>query len=870
MPTFLRRLRARLKYGHHTADVAREIELHRILAEEQARGGGVSDADAKARAARQLGNITLAREAARSVWVSRWIDAARQDTRYAVRMLWRNPGFAATAIGALVLGVSLNLSLFTVFNTVAWQPWAVPFTDRVVLVQATRTDKSISGVSPVESRYLRDRAHSADVIAFSETRVQLGADPTAPTAPARLVSANYFPALKLALQHGAGFRPSDDEPATARAVAVIGARVWRTQFNADASVIGRDVLVNNVPFTIVGVAQEGARDSVLSPPPDVWIPVASRPLMEPNDEFSRKFPTEAGHCCVKLAARLRDGVDVEAAALELAALDIQYMADHTELRGTSSTGGGLRVTSTRMADQPQASRFVPAFLLMFAGTGLLLLLACANVGNLLLARAMARQREIGVRLALGAARGRVVRQLLTEGLVIAGIATLCALPIANILPSAIFGVIETSPEAAALVFAIDRSVLFFSIAVMAATSVLFSLAPALRGTRLAAASVRSGRGNASATGRVALRTALLAVQVAISAVLIISAGLLSRGIIRASAADLGFKADGVVAATISLPKNAYTPDAEAAMGAELERSLAAAAIGPVGATNVRPMSQSRMGARVPVADSVEPTRVELHEVSPGYFSLLGVRLTAGRVFQPNETHAIVVNRTLARLFGAGDRAIGRPLGPDNTSEIIVGIVDDAQLTGLGPVAPTFFRASPGFAPYILLRDTPRAAGTLRATLAGLDKRATLTIAPLSDGLREEMRTAGVGAGVATLLALSAILLASIGVFGVFSFMVTERQREIGVRLALGARAGDVIRTVLGGAAIAIGSGLAVGLALAFVAGSLLSNNLYGLSPRDPVSFGLAIAVLALAAVVSMAGPLRRALRVDPAVTLRQD
>ncbi len=866
MPSFLRRLRARLKYGRHEQDLIRELALHREMAERDARDAGFSGEDARSRAARIVGNHTLAREEARSVWIARWIDASWQDGRYAVRTLRRNPGFAATAVGALVLGISLNVSLFTVFNAVALRPWDVPNPQRVVLIQPVRPDTSISGMSPVEIRYLQSRSHSAEVIGFSEVRLQLGDDPTAPSSPARLVSSNYFSTLKIGLQLGQAFMPSDDAPASTRNVVVIGARAWRTRFNADPAVIGREVKLNNVPFIVVGVAADDARDSVLSPPPDAWLPIAALPSIQPHDDWSRKLPIDVTYCCVKTAARLKDGVSLEAAAADLAGLDRQFMAEHPELATTPSGGGALRVTTTRMIDQPQAARFVPAFYLMFGGTGLLLLLACANVGNLLLARAMARQREIGVRLALGAGRSRVIRQLLTEGMVLAILGAIGALPIANALPRIVFSFLETSKVAPVLTFALDRAVLGFSMAIAIVSSLLFSLAPALRGTRALASSVRGGRGGA---GKLTLRTALLTVQVAISAVLLVSAGLLGRGILRASTADLGFRTDGILTATISLPINAYQKDAEKALGAEFERRLEQAGIGAIGATNLRPLSQSRRAMRMPITPDGPPTRVEFHEVSPGYFGLLGIRVSSGRVFNSGEAHAIVVNRTLAEALG-GDLAIGKSLQPDSTPETIVGIVEDAQLTGLGKVAPTFFRAPEGFSPYVMTRDSAQAAAVLRATIAELEPRAIVEMARLSDGMREEVRTGGIGAGVAVMLALSAILLAGIGVFGVFSFMVTERSREIGVRLALGAGHGDVARTVLGGAAVALGGGLVLGLVLAALAGSLLDNALYGLSPRDPIAFGAAIAVLGFAAMLSTALPVWRALKIDPSTTLRQD
>jgi predicted permease len=866
MGAFFRRLRARLKYRDHARELAREIDTHRAMAADRFAADGTAPRDAHAHASRLLGNDTLAREDARAVWVARWAEHLWQDARYAIRGLRRSPVFAVTAIGALGLGVSLNVSLFTVFNAVALRQWQVAEPDRVVLIQAVRSERTTNGISPVEGRYLQARARGVDAFIFSEQRILMGDDVTGAGAPARLVSANYFSALRMPLQHGAGFLPMDDDPAQARAVFVMGNGVWHRQFGGDPGIVGQTVKLNNIPFTVVGIGAEDARDSPLSPAPDAWLPIASLPLLEPNDPFSRALPTDPGRCCVKFAGRLRDGVTIEAAGVELAGLDVQYHTDQG-----LPMDGSLRVTRTRLTDQPQAARFLPIFAMMFAGTFLLLLLSCANVGNLLLARAMSRQREIGVRLALGAGRGRVIRQLLTEGLVLAAVSTAIALPIAKTLPNLVLRLVQDSGEEA-LKLTLDPSVVLFAALVAAASCLLFSLAPAFRGTRAAAASVRAGRSGSSGSGRLPLRTALLTVQIAISAVLLVAAGLLMRGIALAASADLGFTPDGVVAASIELPKNAYTEDASAALGDELARRLADADIGAVGIASVVPFGSSRATSLIqaPGGQPDDRLRVDLDDVSPGYFGVLHLRLISGRLFNNHEPGVVVINRALERRLAPGGSAIGLPLEPSKTPQIIVGVVGDAQLGGLGDVPPTVFRPTSGFEPHVLLPDTPAAAARLQSMLASLDPRAAVRFTRLTDSMNSQLRTSGFGAGVAAALGVAAIVLAAIGIFGVFSYMVTERSKEIGVRLALGARNADIIRTVLGGASIALGVGLGVGLCLALGAGSILSENLFGLSPRDPAAFAGAIGVLVIAALASTVTPVLRALRVDPAITLRQE
>jgi predicted permease len=867
MPTFLRRLRARIKYWNHDRDLMKEIDEHRKMAERAERTGGLPNDDARFAAARALGNTTLSREAARAVWLAPWIESLWQDVRYALRVLRRNPVFAGTAIAALAFGVSLNVSLFTVFDAAVLRPWLVPQSQRVVLAQPVRTDRGISGVSPVEGGYLRANMKSADLVMFTERRLQIGSDDELRGSPARAISANYFSALRLQLQMGAGFEAADDEPGRARPVFVMGAATWRRRFGADPQIVGKTVTINNVPFTVIGVAREDARDSALSPPPQAWISIASLPLADPNDEFSRNLPTNPKYCCVKLAARLRDGITAEAAAAEIAGLDRQYQ----EAQGTA-VDGRIRLTSTRMADQPQAARFLPAFAMMFAGTTLLLLLTCANVGNLLLARSMARQREIGVRLALGAGRGRVIRQLLTEGLVLIGASAALALPVARTLPALVLRWVADDPTEEVLDLALNPTVLLFTAALAVVSCLLFSLAPALRSTRSAAATVRASRGGSGAANRLPLRTALLAVQVAISAVLLVSAGLLSRGLLRAATSSLGFVPSGVASISIALPRNAYSEAAQNALGDELARQISAAGIGTYAIASDSPLSGVVTSTRLDLPGHVnEPAvRIEVHMVTPGYFDVLGVRLVSGRVFRDGERNVAVINRAFEERLAPGGSAIGLPIEAGERPPTVIGVVDDAKLTGLGNPEPAMFQAATGFNGTILAAYSQQTVGRVQAIVTHLDPRATVTVTMLRDEIANQLRASGIGVALAGVLGGAAVLLVAIGIFGVFSFMVTERSHEIGVRLALGAAHGDIVRNVLGGASIAMGGGLAIGFALSFAAGSILRSNLYGLSPRDPWAFAIAIAVLATAGAISTLAPLRRAMRVDPAITLRQD
>jgi predicted permease len=868
MAKVFRRLLARLRYGHRGDDLAREIESHRAMAQAALESSGLSSAEAKQRSMRQMGNVTLARERARDVWVAPRLESVWQDIRYAGRTLRRSPGFTTMAAAALVVAIGLNTSLFSVFNALVLKPWPIPQADRGIVVFAESAGARATGVSPVEYRLLRDQARSARLVAILPTRVQLGDDQDA-NSPARLVSANYFDVLGIGLTLGRGFLADEDQPGDPRPVVVLGDAAWRQRFAADAGIIGRQVTLNGVAFTVVGVAAPDATDSPLeSRRPLAWMPLAVSPLLNPNQPFARDLLTSPGRCCVQVAGRLTAGASRTSAAAELTTLDHQFRVGQHE-----TDPSRVLVADTTLATQPDAARVMPIFALLFGGVLLLLLLACANVGNLQLARAMSRRREIGIRVSLGASRLRVVRQLLTEGLVLAVAAGLISIYVAYALPPFLLAQLTGGADAVSLPLAPDLRVLLFTATISLLACGLFSLAPALRGTRVTVDAVRGGRPEVT-TARVPLRTALLAIQVAISTVLLVAAGLLVRGVLHAATFDVGFRTRDVVAASLQLPRGAYTPQATHALLLNLQQAFASADAGPVGTTGIVPLAHvtaSQGGIRLASEPVSAGRTVDLQTVSPAYFDVLHLPVVAGRAFTAADGgDALVVNETLARTLWPDRVAVGRTFVAGSNTCLVVGVVKDAYLTSLDRVPPAMFQQDRAESPQLVLRDVPGARERVRAIMAGLDRRAIVTFHRLSDNLREYLQDSIVGAAMAAGLGLAGLGLAAIGVFGVFSYIVTERSREIGIRLAIGARGRDVVGLVLGRTAGALGAGLAVGVGLSLVASPILRSVLYGVSPRDPLALVAAAATLTTAALAATVVPVRRALCVDPAVTLRQD
>lgn len=871
MPTFFRRLRARLKYWNHERDLKREIEAHREMAAGAWVDSGHDDDEARVRAARQLGNTTLAREASRAVWVARWWEATSQDVRYALRGLRHAPGFALAAIFTLTAGLALNTSVFTAINAVLVRPWQLPNADRVVSVFLGRGSGAVTygGMSVAELRYLAAESRTADIVGMRDEQVEFDASP-GDRRPVRVATGNYFSTLGVPVQVGRGFEPAEDLTDAPRAVVVLGDRTWRELYGGRADLVGTAIKINGVPFLVVGIAAPNAKDTPLDPPAAAWLPFAATALLGGNESVDRHFLTDPATCCSDVAGRLVPGATRQAAQEELAGLSQRFHADH------NIPSRGIMVSGTALGDGPRAGTATPIFSLITAGTLLVLLLACANVGNLLLARALARRTEMRVRLALGASRGRVIRQLMTESLLVAGIAGLLSLPIAGWLPTQLFAAIDPR-IAQALDMRIDMNVWLFTLAVVIFAAVSFALMPAIRATRAAARLNAGARGGADRAG-VRLRMALLCGQVAIGVVLLITAGLLTRAVTRAGQIDPGFRLDDVTVATVSLPPLAYSAERKAALAASIA-AMTVADGSPLAAFAERePLAQGNAirQVRLPGEDAAANRTVEWQSVAPGYFAVMGIPMLSGRTPPTGSQSEVVVNETMARLLWQTTDALGRVfVGGNGAPMTVVGVAQDARLSEVDEQAPIGFamagvneRPSGAALPMTFVVRRTHAPDFERA-LTAIDARIRVVTKPVADNLDTMLRPSKLGASMAAAMGLLAIVIAGIGVSGVFSYLVTARRREVGVRLALGANRRSIVRVVLGSAGWALLGGALAGVLIAAALSPALQIYLYGLSPFDPVAFARALGLLAALAILATIGPIVRATRVDPAVTLRQ-
>lgn len=642
------------------------------------------------------------------------------------------------------------------------------------------------------------------------------------------------------------------------ATAVLGNALWQRAFGADLAVIGRTIYVNDMAVVVVGVAKRGLAG--LYPfTTELWMPTAALRVLQPSHHLISGSATM--NCCVGVAGRLTPGATVQSASTETELLIRQLDSD--QHRGPRS----LLLTGTRPFEQQ--SRGVRPMMLLFAAVVAVLLLACANVGNLQLARAVARRPELSVRLSLGASRRRIVQQLLTETLVLAMFAGLVGLVVAQAIPYMILG---ATGDRSASDLTPDAALLVFAVALCGITTLIVGLAPALRGTRDAAAFVaveRMGLG----LRRPALRTVLLSGQVALSTTLLLAASLLTRGLLHGLTTDRGFDVGAVTIVTVTWPPGASDAARSATFVADLREALTSASDRLVGLADAAPLQPSRLMTDVRrLEDPPGNARtVHLRPVSTVTFEVLGIPFVAGRAFsEARGAREVVVNETFARTVWPGAAAVGKKLVQGAHTYDVVGVTRDVQFTDLGPIEPVLHQPiTVGGNPRLLVRSQPAdIAVQARAIAHRLDPRAALTVAPLNANIREALSNSYAGVAVSWALGALALLLAVVGVFGVFSYLVAERTREIGIRLALGAGRSEIIRLVFGATRGAVLSGLGAALLLSVAAGQTLRAFLFGLSPFDPAAYTGAAALLTAAALVATFIPVRRAMRVDPAVVLR--
>jgi predicted permease len=804
-----------------------------------------------------------------------------QDLRFAARLLRKNPGFTALAVLSLALGIGVNTAIFSLVRAVLLPPLPVPDAGRLVSIyhRYTRGQESLSSTSYPDYEYYRDHNQVlSGLMAYCQVPMSVRIGEQAEQISGELATPNYFSVLGLRAAVGRTFLAED------RDVAVIGDRLWRSRFGGDPNVAGRTIHIVRHTFTIVGVAPPGYRGLVLDwgDPPELWVPMAAFPEAVPD--FPEQMLQLRGADWLLVTGRLKPSVSMAQAQAAIRGMAGQLAQAYPEIHH-DWTAELLPLSRARF--WPSYRKAIVTFLgLLVAVTGVVLLIACFNVANLLLTRGLRRQQEIAVRLALGAGRGRLVRQLTTESVLLSLVGGAAGIAVAS-WTSALIGLYPRPFKIRlALDTHVDAPVLGFALLLSLTTGVLFGLVPARRASRPdLAVSLKSQTPRAGLRG-IALRNGLVVAQVALSLVLLIGAGLFVRTLRNAQASDPAFRTGNAVLVNLELGVAGYSNARGKQFYAQaLERARLLPGVESPALVWMPPLGDVRAGTDVLPPGASRPLQVNWNIASPGYFGTLGLPLVRGRDFNDRDTESAppvaIVNEIMARRFWPGEDPIGKLLhnaDPRTPPLEVVGVVRDGRMQSFREnMRPCFYRPiAQRYVPEMtLVARTPGgpslALSEIRRELRALDKDmpvsgAETMRAHLDRALSQERLTASLLSG----LGLLALALAVVGIYGVMSFSVAQRTREIGIRMALGAQASAVLAMILRHAGILLGAGLAIGWAAAAIVTRYAASLLYGVSPTDPWTFVAVASLLAAAAMIACYLPARRAAHVDPTMALRHE
>ena len=865
-------------------DVDDELSFHLDMRAREFMAQGIPEDEARRRAAESFGDVPAIRgdlrqeraqrnqERARHEW---WHDLLH-DIRFALRSLANNRAFALAAIATLALGIGANSAIFSIVNSVLLRPLPYAEADRLVVLWGKypnygRTSLSLPDFVDWRAQskgFTQIAARHSTVFNYmsGEEPIQLAAD---------RVTANFFTTLGVQPMLGRGFI-AEEELGGDDFVVVLSHGFWQRQFGSDPAVVGRSISLSGQPHTVVGVAPPGFR---FWRDVDLWAPARTD---TPNANRRSEYLVAFG--------RLAPGVTIEQADAEIATVAARLSEQYP------GTNANFQSEVVGLHDQTVASAR-PALLVFSGAVGLVLLIACANVANLLLARAAAREREIAVRSALGASRGRLVRQLLTESTVVAVLGAVGGLLLAA------WGIGALRASGTSLVprlaeVRVDAVVVLFSLALALVTGLLFGLVPALRlASNHLHNAIKEGARGASGGAVARFRSALVLTEVALAVVLLVGAGLLMRSFAELNRVDPGFRPEGILTYQVVFPASRYREVAELAPLYDriIERTRAVPGVTAVAASNTLPMEGAGYISfdieGVPFPEQTEnsaPIDVQPFTVSPEYLRVMGLRLRSGRFIEPRDVDGagdvLVVNSEMVRLFfPEGREPIGMRVSFNGTDSgavwwTVVGVVDVVAQEGLDakPYAQVYLPIAQaqrrGVFVSVKTEGDPMAlVAPVRQALRAVDAELPMNdVRTMEDRVADSIAAPRVSMTVLALFAALAMALAAIGIYGVLSYAVAQRTREIGIRMALGASSGQVRRLIVRQGMAPAVIGLAVGLASAFLVTDLMTKLLFGVTPADPVTFVAVTVFLGLTAFLASYVPARRATLVAPTEALRYD
>jgi putative ABC transport system permease protein len=856
-------------------ELREEMATHReLLAADLERRGLAPDA-ANAAARRAMGNETLMREEARGVWLAFGVESILKDWRYAWRSLRRSPAFTALVVTTMALTIAANTVVFSVVQHVLLAPLPFPDGNRIVrLGWESTSDPQVGQFGVSTDIFHRVSARSRTVEDFAGvTRQQyrIGDDPEERAVATASVTPSFLPMLRVHPAFGRGFTPDDARPG-APSVVMIGFPLWQARYAGSNDILGKVVNLDGTPRAIVGVMPNGFDIPLsLDETPEIWLPLTLDTLTTLNSAF----------------ARLRAGATSATASRELQAIA-------RELRDTVSAHG-YRLVATTARDRVDAND-AHAIQLLFAAVCALLLIACANVANLLLMRGWTRRRELAIRLALGAGRARLARQLLSESILLAvfggGIGLVIAWPGVHTLIAIYPGSLTMGTLGSLDGVAVDGTVLAWTAALSVATGLLFGVAPAfLAGDQSLGDVLRTGGRTVGSGAARRLRNVLIIAEIAVSLVFLAAAGLLVRSFIGLARTPIGYDPVGLAAVETTLPRQLPAPDRAATEAALIEAVRATpgvreAALGGLPQTNVQTGPFAVDGPAGPQV--IDLAFCEMPFVSPNYFHVARIPLIQGRTFDATDpasvTGELVVNEALARRLWPGRSALGARLrvgdGPSARWLTVVGVAGDIHLPGttgglfnLQMYRPT--GAASDVVSSLLVRVAGRASAlepALKQAVEGTGVSARFGRVLMADDIvaRRVLARPRFALAVFGVFAAIALAVCAAGLYGIIAYAVSQRTREIGVRVALGAEPLAVARLVLADSGRLVLVGAALGLAVALAATRVLAGFLYQVRPADPTALGGAVGLLVVVALFATVVPVRRALRIDPMDALRTD
>jgi putative ABC transport system permease protein len=855
--------------------------------------------DAAVQAARRdFGNIALVKETTREMWGWVRLDRWLQDLRYGARLLVRNPAFSVVAILSLALGIGANTALFQLLDAVRLRSLPVPHADELVEIRIADMTGARGNFNWHESvtnpiwEQIRDRQQALRGV-FAWGAEQFNLTTGGPTRMARglWVSGAYFDVLGVRPVAGRLLTVSDDQRGCA-ARAIVSHAFWQREFGGSPSAIGATVTLDAHPVEIVGVTEPRFTGLEVGRGFDVAVPLCADPVIG-GGRLSAGTTWWLSVMGRPLSGWSTEQVTAQLRAISPALFAATLPANYPAMNVKHYLGFQLEAISAGTGISRIRNDYERPLWLLLGTAGLVLLIACANLANLLLARASARGREIAMRVSLGASRGRIIRQLLTENLLLASIGAAAGAGLALFLSQSLVTLLDADGNTIVLDLALGWRVLGFTAGIAVLTCLLFGLAPAIRATRLDTASTlrASGRGATAGRDRASVRRALVVCQVALSMVLLVGALLFARTLFNLMRVDPGFNPEGV--SIVSLDLRPLTLAAEQRLPtrfALLEKFRAVPGIHGVASASVVPVTGSAWGNHAWMADDPGKRQINglLNRVSAGYFSTLGIPLVSGRDFDdrrdtPSNVLVAIVNEEFARTAAPGGNVVGRTLTIEQTpndperSYVIIGVARNAKYVELREeIAPTVFLATSqdpqprNWVIAVLRSNLDQSVVTVsiaRAT-AEISPEIAVTIDRLPTVIESTLLRERLMARLCLFFGGLAALLATMGLYGVTSYMVARRTNEIGVRIALGASRRDVAALILRETALLLGPGIALGLMLALPGASLARTLLFGLEPFDGTTFAAAAVAQCAIALVASGFPARRAVRIEPTLALR--